>query len=260
MTLYITSPANGEPGDMAYVNISLKWQDEGGKDHYHRGKAVAIIGLVRLDIDENVIETVPGRSDPYNLTVTYLGKGDRTVRTEAHGPAGWDVEFSQDAFFFTNVTGKTAEASFRVLIPPDGPVVSRNITISVVTGEGENATWYNSSVLVRVLQVFDVGLEFERGSLQLTYGENATINITVTNTGNGMDIIEVSVVTVANLSVHPEGTELTLAQGMSGTFGLFVEPLVNRTTDLNLLVIATSSGNPGVLAKGTIEVQVSARP
>jgi hypothetical protein len=142
------------------------------------------------------------------------------------------------------------------------PVSTRDLTISLVTGDGDypsnmtNLTYENVTVSVRVLQFFDIGLRVNVTEVDVMFGENATINVTVSNQGNGRDVVDVAVTTVSNISAQPENIELTVASGQERSFLLTIEPLTDMRSDMNLLIIATSEGNPGVLAKGTIVVHV----
>jgi membrane-associated protease RseP (regulator of RpoE activity) len=260
VTLEITGAANGTPGDTAFFNLTLKWKDDSGKSHTKKGKVFAIIGLVTTEMEDEVVESLPGRSDPHNLTITYLGTGNKTLTMEETVPPGWGIEYSQEVVAFTSISGYMADMTFRVLIPDHEPVSSHEIVLSAVNVDGQNRTYYNVTVLVRVLQVVELDLDIDRPDLIMGAGENRTVNITVTNLGNGKDVIEVEVDPNGNFSFLPPSRELTLDAGASTTFGLvitaLVDPGVNGTHNDNLVVMAHSKMDPGVLEMARIRVSV----
>jgi hypothetical protein len=112
-------------------------------------------------------------------------------------------------------------------------------------------------VRVKVLQTFVVDLELDRNELFMGPGENGTVNVTVTNLGNGPDVIEVWVPVVKNLTTNPESLELAIGPADSRAFQLVVSPDVAKDMEKNIWVKARSKGDPGMLVEASIDVYVT---
>jgi len=264
-SVYVRAPANASVGDSVSVNVSVSWKDDAGKKYNRYARTLAIIGLLIIDVDEKEVQTAPGTSGHRNLTVEYLGLGNRTLRLDAVLPSGWAIDFGQDVFDLTPISGYKATAWYELTVPLTEPLGNRTTTIRVRTQwvEGEengtavirNAT-AEVNVTVKVLQAFDIGLSFDRSVVAVAYGDKAVVNVTVQNYGNGKDQVKVEVWTVANLSVTPAAIDLFIDPRGEAWFDLTIEPLTNKTLDMNLLVVATSQGNMLVKDVDHIEVQV----
>jgi uncharacterized membrane protein len=257
VTFLVHSPPDVVAGDTIHVNITLKWKDEGGKAHFHHGSVTIIIGLLKLEVADSNLELVPGRSAPQNFTTMYLDRQNRTLTMEADLPDGWDIEFSQSVFMFTNVSGYEANATYRLIVPRTEPMHTKNVTLRLVSwARGE--TFYERTVRVKVLQMFDITLEVDRDELFIEPGGNGTVNITVTNIGNGRDQVEIWVPPVTNLSVDPEALDLVLDPGAARTYEMTVSPDVAKEMEKNIWVKARSKGDPGVLVEVGLDVYVTA--
>ena len=267
-TIYIKAPRNATAGDKSRINVTLSWKDDSNNKHVRTAAATIVVGLVRIAPEASEIRMRPGLSDKNDLTVQYLGKGNMTLHTEADLPASWHIEFGQEVFEFTDLSGNTEHTWYRLEVPASEPVNSRNITLRVVAqwtervlsgGNWTNVTVRasnNDTVSVKVLQAFAVGLSLDKQMLTIRYGSKAVVNVTIMNNGNYMDQINVTVRSVPNLSATPGSKVIVLGQGTSSWFDLTIEPLVNRTTDMNILVIAQSDGSPSAMVTRTLEVRV----
>jgi hypothetical protein len=111
-------------------------------------------------------------------------------------------------------------------------------------------------VSVKVRQAYAVGLWLDKQLVSVHFGSKAIVNVSVTNGGNGPDNITVLVMSMANLSATPQIKEMSLGRAMSSWFNLTIEPLANRSTDMNILVTAHSKGDPSATVTRTIEVRV----
>lgn len=271
LTVTVRSPEAASIGDKAVVKLVLIWKDEGGSTHRDRAQGLITVGLLELSVEEELIETAPGLIGPYKVSLRYLGEGERTVWFEAHHPEGWGVEVSQDTFEMTPISGFEATATYWLDIPADEPVSTKEVTLGISVREpvpcnasngtdgGDGCTAVvtsNVTITVKVLQVFELDIALSPGTLALTYGTPGTVNVSVTNLGNGADIVKLTVVSVANLSVTPDDVDMTLGPGETISFDMTVEALVNRSTEMNLLIMASSTVDPAADARGTVMVQV----
>ena len=268
LTFYMRAPANASTGDSVVLNLSLQWKDESGKRHTRTASAVALVGLLKLTLETPVLEILPGRAGPSNFSVQYLGTGNSTLKLDARMPPGWNIDYGQSEFYFTPISGYKASSWFQLEVPANEPVATKVITLRVVTEwvvrQKIESNWTNvtmsanctSTVSVRVLQAFELSMALDRDMVIVQYGSKAVVNITVKNEGNDKDIITVEVTAMANLSATPAQKELVLNIGESASFDLTIEPLANRTTDMNILVVASSKGDPAAMATRTIEVKV----
>jgi hypothetical protein len=206
----------------------------------------------------------PGRSGPNDFNVTVLGTGNINVTVEAALPSGWGIVFGQPEFMFTQFSGNRTSSSYRLTVPSTEPVSTRTIVLRavaewVVRINGTSRTMrsnYTTEVSVKVLQAYDVGVALDRDALTVRYGSKAVVNVTVTNKGNGKDEFEIDVTSMASLSASPQNRSLDLGLGQNASYDLTIEPLVNRTADMNLLVVVTSKGEPAIMVTRTIEVRV----
>jgi membrane-associated protease RseP (regulator of RpoE activity)/uncharacterized membrane protein len=267
-TIYVKSPLNVTVGDKTSLNVTLSWKDDSNKRHVRTALVTIVVGLVRIAPGAVKIEMRPGLSGQNNMTVQYLGQGNMIVHAEADLPTGWHIEFGQEGFEFTELSGNTANSWYRLEVPPGEPLNTRNITLRVVAqwtervqsgGNWTNLTVRssnNATVKVVVLQAFAVGLSVDKQMLTVHYGSKAVVNVTVANHGNGPDQINLTISSVTNLSVTPSSKKIVLGQGGSFWFDLTIEPLANRSTDMNILVLAQSDGDRSAMVTRTIEVRV----
>jgi membrane-associated protease RseP (regulator of RpoE activity) len=264
VTFRIKAPANATTGNWAAFNISLIWKDEGGGKHTRTVVARAIVGFVKLEPARDLVEMRPGRSGPNDFNVTVLGTGNINVTVEAALPSGWGIVFGQPEFMFTQFSGNRTSSYYRLTVPSTEPVSTRTIVLRamaewVIRVNGTSMTMrsnYTTEVFVKVLQAYDVGVALDRDALTVRYGSKAVVNVTVTNKGNGKDEFEVDVTSMASLSASPQNKTLDLGLGQNASYDLAIEPLVNRTADMNLLVVVTSKGEPAIMVTRTIEVRV----
>jgi membrane-associated protease RseP (regulator of RpoE activity) len=266
--IYVKAPNNVTAGDKTALNVTLSWKDDSGKKHLRTALATIVVGFVKIDPMVHSIAMRPGLSGQNNITVQYLGKGNMTLHTEADLPAGWHIEFGQEVYEFTAVSGNTENSWYRLEVPSSEPVNARNITLRIVAQWTQrvqrNGNWTNitvrssenATVRVNVLHAFAVGLSLDRQLLAIKYGSKAVVNVTIVNHGNGLDNITVTVKSVANLSATPGSKDFILGREGSTWFDLTIEPLSNRSSDMNILVIAQSFGDPSAMVTRTIEVRV----
>jgi Zn-dependent protease len=270
VTFYIRSPANASLGDQGLVNITLTWKDDSGKRHSKGAMVEAQVGFVTILPAAEVQTAWHGQVEPNKFQLTDLANRNMTVVVGADLPAGWGIEFGQNVFEFTPTTGcylwcePGADSWYQLIVPANAPVSTFRIELWAKASwtERVNGTDMNRNtddrvkILVNVLQFYDVGLDFDRDAITVHYGSKAVVNVTVDNRGNGMDHFDVKVTAMANLSASPANTELTIDPGRNASFLLTIEPLANRTADMNLLVMVSSAGDPAVIATRTIEVRV----
>jgi len=269
VTFFIRSPANASLSDDGLVNITLTWKDDSGKRHSKVATAMARVGFVVILAQKEVQDVRHGQSEPNKFQLADLSNRNMTVVVGADLPAGWGIEFGQNVFEFAPETcymwcGPLAESWYHLIVPANASVSTFHIELWAkarwterVNGTERNLTAENrATVQVDVLQFYDVGLGLDHDAIAVHYGSKAVVNITVDNRGNGKDAFDISVTAMANLSASPANTELTIDPGHNASFLLTIEPLANRTADMNLLVMVSSAGDPAVMATRTIEVSV----
>jgi Zn-dependent protease len=270
VTFYIRSPANASLGNQGLVNITLTWKDDSGKRHNKGAMVEARVGFVSILPAAEVQRAWHGQVEPNKIQVIDRTNRNMTVAVGADLPAGWGIEFGQNVFEFTPETGcylrcePEADSWYQLIVPANASVSTFHLELWAkarwterVNGTERNLTAEDrATVRVDVLQFYDVGLDLNRDAVTVHYGFRAVVNITVENRGNGLDHFDVSVTAMANLSVSPANTEFAIDPGRNASFLLTIEPLANRTADMNLLVMVSSAGDPAVIATRTIEVRV----
>ena len=118
-----------------------------------------------------------------------------------------------------------------------------------IQGKCESRIW-SFSIETGSVHIYGVDLEFETSNLTVKQGEYVSINITVTNTGNAVDMINLDLdkgILDANVALEHEGTPLRL--NINESMKLKLEILVSESTKAQNYTISITAISNGALSE-----------
>jgi len=188
-------------------------------------------------------QAMKGERVIYLITVKNTGNGEDTFNiTVTETVAGWATPELTEV---TLGAGASMEFDLTVDVPLETPVTTAEITVAAES-QGDPAAGDELNITVTVLEdTATYGVEL-RGDTRktVTAGEQASYELTVTNTGNGEDTMTIEVTGVNQGWATLEITSVTLAPGASRVFNLTViVPGETPKGAYHFTISATSQGN-----------------
>ncbi len=189
--------------------------------------------IIELPAEPEEVDVSPGSSGLVEVdgTVTCrkIGPDEVKVYLQASCETG-GANVEPPSFVFSGVSGSEETKPFKITTRvPMGYTSSKTPTIMVsgyfVQG-GVNYDINPNSVMIIVLQYYKIQVSIEEGEMEVESGENANINMRVSNVGNGEDTFLIDFENREDLRNHdfnlPEPKEITFAQDESRNITLTV--------------------------------------
>ena len=148
---------------------------------------------VSLSVDSASKENKPGQSVDFIFNVTNTGNGQDTFSISAEGPTVWNPVLSQDNITIGAVSGSQFTLTVTIPSDRDAGANSGDMVVTVLSSDGESTA--NSTVSASTSQVYEIGLGYVSGSdgtVKVTQETQIQLKLNVTNNGNGIDALSLS--------------------------------------------------------------------
>ena len=148
---------------------------------------------VSLSVDSASKENKPGQSVDFIFNVTNTGNGQDTFSISAEGPIVWNPVLSQDNITIGAVSGSQFTLTVTIPSDRDAGANSGDMVVTVLSSDGESTA--NSTVSASTSQVYEIGLGYVSGSdgtVKVTQETQIQLKLNVTNNGNGIDALSLS--------------------------------------------------------------------
>ena len=222
-----------------------------------------------LTVDSMMNSANPGSSTDFTFTVSNTGNGDDTFTYMTMGAAAWNPSLASSETEIAS--GETGQNVLSVTVPADASsdAVSGMIMVhaySEVCGDDREDCEFEASKTVSVSanQVFDLTAGYfsnetdvVKSSASVEEGMSVQMKVTVTNNGNGIDQVTLSLenapswVSISDdpILVGPGLTEIISITAMA--------PVSGAVNDYTFQVTATSSDNTVTSTTGDLTIKVT---
>ena len=222
-----------------------------------------------LTVDSMMNSANPGSSTDFTFTVSNTGNGDDTFTYMTMGAAAWNPSLASSETEIAS--GETGQNVLSVTVPADASsdAVSGMIMVhaySEACGDDREACDFEASqrVSVSANQVFDLTAGYfsnetdvVKSSASVEEGMSVQMKVTVTNNGNGIDQVTLSLanapswvsISDAPILVGPGLTEIISITAMA--------PVSDADGDYTFQVTATSSDDTVTSTTGDLTIKVT---
>ena len=221
-----------------------------------------------LSVDSMMNTANPGSSTDFTFTVSNTGNGNDMFTYMAMGAAAWNPSLASTETEIAS--GATGQNVLSVTVPADASsdAVSGMIMVhaySEACGDDKEDCDFEASVTVSVSanQVFDLTAgyysnetEVVKSSASVEEGMSVQMKITVTNNGNGIDQVTLSLANAPSW-VSISGDPILIGPGLTETISITAMAPVSSTGDHTFQVIATSSDTTVTSTTGDLTITIT---
>jgi uncharacterized membrane protein len=242
VTLETTVPTTGMAGDKNVVTLTVK----STLDQTYQRDSTAVITCLQV-YDLSVAETpitldvTPGDSATFTIKLGNDGNGDDivnlTITSTPDIPQDWTVSYDAKT---TVKAGKNKDILVTMTTPKTALAHDYAITFNVV---GSNGDKVQKPVTLTVKQVYELDLSAATPTAQVKAGKMVVLTVTVKNTGNGEDTVQMS----AN-NLDPKLTATFSEQEFK------LAPGASKDVTVTLAAKSSSSGTKPIEIKATSKV------
>jgi len=214
---------------------------------------------VSLSVDSSSAEANPGSIVDFSFELSNTGNGEDTFNISVDGPAFWAPTASVSDVTVGAVSNGQFLVSVTVPADRDAGTDSGDITVTVSSSDGESSDSLNISVSAS--QIFDISMAHYSGSdgiVTVSQDTSLQIKMNVTNNGNGVDTLSLSLANAPSWAAL--GAE-TLDIGRGQTIPIIVtlspDTAALSGRDYTFQVVVTSSdGSEWTSPDMTAEIEV----
>ena len=198
---------------------------------------------VLLSVDSDSKESKPGQTVDFIFNLTNTGNGQDIYNLSVAGPAVWNPILSQNSTSVSEVS--VSQFTLTVTIPSDrdAGASSGDITVTVISSDGLSTA--NSTVSVSTSQVYDIGLGYVSGSngtATVTQETQILLKLNVTNNGNGIDTLNMSMTNAPSwASLGADTVQIGRGQTQAITITLSPDAAALSGRDYTFQVVVTSA-------------------
>ena len=214
---------------------------------------------VSLAVDASSLEAVPGATVDFSFTLSNTGNGGDTYGISVDGPAVWSPTAS-----VSNVTvGAVSNGQFlvSVTVPADRDAGSDSGGISVTVSSSDGMSEDSLNISVSTSQVYDISMAHYSGSdgiVTVSQDTSLQIKLNVTNNGNGVDTLSLSLANAPSwASLGAETLDIGRGQTIAIVVTLSPDTAALSGRDYTFQVVATSGdGSEWTSPDMTAEIEV----
>ena len=148
---------------------------------------------VSLAVEASSLEAAPGATVDFSFTLSNTGNGEDTYGISVDGPAVWTPTASASEVMVSAVSDGQFLVSVTIPEDRDAGADSGDITVTVTSSDNETSD--NATVSASASQVFDISMAHYSGSdgiVTVSQDTSLQIKLNVTNNGNGVDTLSLS--------------------------------------------------------------------
>ena len=214
---------------------------------------------VSLSVDSESKENSPGQAVDFIFNITNTGNGQDTFSITVEGPAVWNPVLSQDNISVDAVSGSQFTLTVSIPSDKDAGANSGDIVVTVLSSDDESTA--NSTVSVTTSQVYDIGLGYVSGSngtVKVTQETQILLKLNVTNNGNGIDTLNMSMTNAPSwASLGADTVQIGRGQTQAITITLSPDAAALSGRDYTFQVVVTSAdGSEYISPDFSVKIEV----
>ena len=212
-----------------------------------------------LAVSNSSLEGTPGSTKDFTFTLSNTGNGLDVFDINVDGPALWSPVASVSEVS----VGAGSEGQFlvSVTVPEDRDAGANSGDITVTVTSSDNETFDNSTISISASQIFDISMAHYSGSdgiVTVSQDTSLQIKLNVTNNGNGVDTLSLSMTNNPSwASLGAETVDVGRGQTIAIVVTLSPDTAALSGRDYTFQVIATSiDGSEWTSPDMTAEIEV----
>ncbi|MCH2431925.1 MAG: hypothetical protein MK206_02870 [Candidatus Poseidoniia archaeon] len=214
---------------------------------------------VSLAVEASSLEAAPGATVDFSFTLSNTGNGEDTYGISVDGPAVWTPTASASEVMVSAVSDGQFLVSVTIPEDRDAGADSGDITVTVTSSDNETSD--NATVSASASQVFDISMAHYSGSdgiVTVSQDTSLQIKLNVTNNGNGVDTLSLSLANAPSwAALGAETLDIGRGQTIAIVVTLSPDTAALSGRDYTFQVVATSGdGSEWTSPDMTAEIEV----
>ena len=214
---------------------------------------------VSLAVEDSSLEAAPGATVDFSFTLSNTGNGVDTYGISVDGPAVWTPTASASEVMVSAVSDGQFLVSVTIPEDRDAGADSGDITVTVTSSDNETSD--NATVSASASQVFDISMAHYSGSdgiVTVSQDTSLQIKLNVTNNGNGVDTLSLSLANAPSwAALGAETLDIGRGQTIAIVVTLSPDTAALSGRDYTFQVVATSGdGSEWTSPDMTAEIEV----
>ena len=214
---------------------------------------------VSLTVEASSLEAAPGATVDFSFTLSNTGNGEYTYGISVDGPAVWTPTASASEVMVSAVSDGQFLVSVTIPEDRDAGADSGDITVTVTSSDNETSD--NATVSASASQVFDISMAHYSGSdgiVTVSQDTSLQIKLNVTNNGNGVDTLSLSLANAPSwAALGAETLDIGRGQTIAIVVTLSPDTAALSGRDYTFQVVATSGdGSEWTSPDMTAEIEV----
>ena len=214
---------------------------------------------VSLAVEASSLEAAPGATVDFSFTLSNTGNGEDTYGISVDGPAVWTPTASASEVVVSAVSDGQFLVSVTIPEDRDAGADSGDITVTVTSSDNETSD--NATVSASASQVFDISMAHYSGSdgiVKVSQDTSLQIKLNVTNNGNGVDTLSLSLANAPSwAALGAETLDIGRGQTIAIVVTLSPDTAALSGRDYTFQVVATSGdGSEWTSPDMTAEIEV----
>ena len=214
---------------------------------------------VSLAVEASSLEAAPGATVDFSFTLSNTGNGEDTYGISVDGPAVWTPTASASEVMVSAVSDGQFLVSVTIPEDRDAGADSGDITVTVTSSDNETSD--NATVSASASQVFDISMAHYSGSdgiVKVSQDTSLQIKLNVTNNGNGVDTLSLSLANAPSwAALGAETLDIGRGQTIAIVVTLSPDTAALSGRDYTFQVVATSGdGSEWTSPDMTAEIEV----
>ena len=214
---------------------------------------------VSLAVEASSLEAAPGATVDFSFTLSNTGNGEDTYGISVDGPAVWTPTASASEVMVSAVSDGQFLVSVTIPEDRDAGADSGDITVTVTSSDNETSD--NATVSASASQVFDISMAHYSGSdgiVTVSQDTSLQIKLNVTNNGNGVDTLSLSLANAPSwAALGAETLDIGRGQTIAIVVTLSPDTAALSGRDYTFQVVATSNdGSEWTSPDMTAEIKV----
>ena len=214
---------------------------------------------VSLAVETSSLEAAPGATVDFSFTLSNTGNGEDTYGISVDGPAVWTPTASASEVMVSAVSDGQFLVSVTIPEDRDAGADSGDITVTVTSSDNETSD--NATVSASASQVFDISMAHYSGSdgiVTVSQDTSLQIKLNVTNNGNGVDTLSLSLANAPSwAALGAETLDIGRGQTIAIVVTLSPDTAALSGRDYTFQVVATSGdGSEWTSPDMTAEIEV----
>ena len=214
---------------------------------------------VSLAVEASSLEAAPGATVDFSFTLSNTGNGEDTYGISVDGPAVWTPTASASEVMVSAVSDGQFLVSVTIPEDRDAGADSGDITVTVTSSDNETSD--NTTVSASASQVFDISMAHYSGSdgiVTVSQDTSLQIKLNVTNNGNGVDTLSLSLANAPSwAALGAETLDIGRGQTIAIVVTLSPDTAALSGRDYTFQVVATSGdGSEWTSPDMTAEIEV----